>query len=380
MSYTIEQIKEKEEMMYYPLIKTALDMSPLYPVFEDEEKRLADELEIIHKMKQSKVIWYCFLIASEAKKNNEPYFVRGTMPDLFILYALGITKSNPVEIGCCYQACLGTKENPKPTIYFDISFRPEYVGKIKQYAKTIESNIKVFHYSYHIDETPVQYSPSSIIAIPEYVDESKFCIIKDSRDDLKVLGMKDLYSFDIGVKFNLLSAPMLGIVKSLQRDFEIVDFDKAFDDFKYVVFDDQFSSEHYRKVAERINIVMFSNALNLEGYAHASHKKNDVCSFIFPDRESVFYYFSINLKMPESIAYFLMEEVRTGAFGKKEHSEDEFNGVIDKDEFYDLSNILYLFPRGHSAEYLYWRFQEAHYFRYHKEEYLKLKEEYNKED
>ena len=142
MSYTLEQIKEKEEMMYYPLIKTALDMSPLYPVFKDEEKRLADELEIIHKMKQSKVVWYCFLIASEAKKNNEPYYVRGTMPDLFILYALGITKSNPVEIGCCYQACLGTKENPKPTIYFDISFRPEYVGKIKQYAKTIESDIK----------------------------------------------------------------------------------------------------------------------------------------------------------------------------------------------------------------------------------------------
>ena len=84
MSCTIEQIKEKEEMMYYPLIKTALDMSPLYPVFEDEEKRLADELEIIHKMKQSKVIWYCFLIASEAKKNMlKALYVYGNCANAF---------------------------------------------------------------------------------------------------------------------------------------------------------------------------------------------------------------------------------------------------------------------------------------------------------
>ena len=45
-------------------------------------------------------------------------------------------------------------------------------------------------------------------------------------------------------------------------------------------------------------------------------------------------------------------------------------------ELYDLCNIKYLFPRGHSAEYLYWRFHAAHFFKEYREEYLKIMEEY----
>lgn len=56
---TIEEILQKEESTYYPLLKSTIEISPNYPLSKDEEDRLNDELEIIHKMKQSKVVWYC---------------------------------------------------------------------------------------------------------------------------------------------------------------------------------------------------------------------------------------------------------------------------------------------------------------------------------
>ena len=114
--YTVNEILEKEEEKYYPILKSIVEKNrrPLFN--EGYQTRLEIEIEIIHRIKQSKVVWFCYEIIEEAKRKNEPYLIRGPIADLYLLYLLKITKFNPIETNCCFEACLGIMSKPKTSI------------------------------------------------------------------------------------------------------------------------------------------------------------------------------------------------------------------------------------------------------------------------
>lgn len=374
MKEIVEQILYREEETYYKLLNVALDLSIKKDLPEENKRRLNDELEIIHIRLLSKTIWFLLLITLKAKKDDEPYFVRSTITDLYLLYVLGIIKSNPIETRCCYQACLGTKKLPKRGISFDISFRNEYVDKIKEYVKTIDEKAKCYHYTYHYED--YQLNKSSMIIIPDGIDVFEcFNVAKINGAEMKVVGEKE-YSFDIGVKFNLLHSNMLSILKEMIDMYGNTSIEETFEDYKFVLKNKKFSSKYELKLLKYYKINSFNDAINFDCISHSMHKKEEIDSFFFSDRESVFYYFLNEVGLSEEKSFLLMEDVRKGRYSKKYSDSDLLAEKVNEKVINDLNNILYLFPRGHSAEYLYSKIMLAHYFRYHEKEYLKLKAKY----
>lgn len=376
MSETVEQILKREEETYFKLLNAALEIfTTNNNLPENNKKRLADEMEILHKRKFSKTIWYLLLITKKATKDNEPYFVRTTIADLYLLFALGIIKTNPIETKCCYQACLGTKEEPKRWIMFDISFREGYINKIRDYIKSIDKDAGCFHYTYHFKEH--QFNESSMIVIPKGINVHDYFDVASVRDvDMKVISERE-YGFEIGVMFNTLTSPMMSILKEMCDFYEDTSFEEAFEDYKAVLNNERFSSEYELKLLKRYKINTFNDAIDFQSMSHNSHKVQDIESYVFPDRETVFYYFLDEIGLSEKQSYTLMEDIRKGRFAKKYFDIDILAEKADDNVVFDLNNILYLFTRGHTAEYLYSKVLLAHYFRYHEKEYLKLKEKYD---
>ena len=374
MKETVEQILKREEETYFKLLNASLELFLKQDLPEKAKNRLNDELEIIHNRMFSKTIWYLLLITLKAKKDGEPYFVRTTITDLYLLYALQIIKTNPMETLCCYQTCLGTKEEPKRGIMFDISFRNEYIDKIRNYVKTIDEKAECYHYTYHYKEH--QFNDSSMIVIPSGIDVFDcFDVAKVRGAELEVIGEKT-YSFDIGVMFNTLSSPMMSILKEMTDLYEDTSFEESFEDYKFVLSNEKFSTEYELKLLKYFKINTFNDAISFECMSHNSHKNADIETYVFSDRESVYYYFLNEIGLSEGKAYTIMEDVRKGRFSKKYFDIDVLAEKADDKVIYDLNNILYLFTRGHSAEYLYSKIILAHYFRYHEKEYLKLKTKY----
>ena len=150
MEKEIEDLLSIECGKYLFELMDVIKDSPRFPKLDNEHKRLSQEILILLKSKQMKVIWFAYLLSQENKKHNEPYIVRGTLPDLYLLYVLEITKFNPIGTDCCYQACLGTYDKPKESLIFDISFRKEFVKHMMEYASTMDETVDVYHYSYKI--------------------------------------------------------------------------------------------------------------------------------------------------------------------------------------------------------------------------------------
>ena len=371
----VDLIRESEEAKYYPVLMEMVAHSVKYPTLRNEEERLLEELEIIHKMCESKTIIFCHRLVEEAKFNNEPFLISSPIAGLYLLYVLEMIKGNPIENGCCYQACLGIKDNPNSTIGFGMLFRDEYVEQIRNFAMEMDSNSTCYHFSF--DEESMTYNKTYMILVPNVIDVEKYCIVKNIEDDIPVLGMKGSSSFKIGVDFSITSWPIISVVDEMDNKYGSTGVDEALSDYIHAVSDKSFSRAFYTKLAEKVPLETYKDAINFEGFCHSYLvNKDGVCRFVFPDRDSVFFYLVNDANLSEKSAYKIMEETKTGTFRKKHH-DDNITDAIGKKELDALNNIKYLFSRGHAAEFFYWRLKAAHYFRYHRNEYLELMKKYD---
>lgn len=343
--------KFEGKIKYYNKIKNILFSSNKSFNGTIDENRLKDELNLLYKTNASKGIYYCYKIAEEAKANNEPYIVLGTVANLYILYLLGVTKFNPIEYKCYYQTCLGTINKPREFLSFKFNFRSEYYNKIKGLIINKETN--------SIYEKFLEYK----------VDNNSF-----SRSSMRF--KIDGNSFYFSKSNNILS-----IIRPLKEKYGDVNFDEAFKDFKTVIFDENFTTKFYASNAKRIGIKTIDDAIKIEEINRISHiDRNTTSTKKFYDRESIYDYF-VNVKnISEEEALAISEAISMGHFSLKVIDKKILKELVTTDELNELANIFYLPPKGDALGALYWKIKASHFYLNYKEEYLKLREFYNRCD
>ena len=375
ITFRVKIERTLEENVSYSLVKEALENSSLYPKEKEELDRLNQELAIIHHTKQSKAIWYLYLIVQETKRNNEPYLIRGTLADLYVLYVLGILHHDPIKTGCCYQACLGATTRMNKTLLCDIEFRHEFIPVISKYLENIEKDIKVFHYCYSVENDQPQYSPSSRLLIPSRINESDYYQIMESKDNMKVAIANNDKSFPVGVRFNLLSSNNLSLLKHFQDKYGVIDFNVSFPSFVEVISDPLFYSSCINNIFSQRKIQNFNDVIDLIGLLHRTTINPTQLGDSFPDRETVYFFFKYFCCPLDKDAFILMEDARKGVFSRKNYNN--IKSLLPNVVIKELNNIKYLFPRGHSAEIAYLQILLSSYFRHFKKEYIKIKNEFN---
>ena len=378
MDERINSILQKEEEKYYPLLKEAIASSKRYPINSKAcQTRIVDELEIIHHQRFSKAVWYCHLLSKEARSHKEPFYLKGTPADLYVLYILEVLKNSPLANRCCYQACLGTKEHPRAAFWFEMSFRKSFVNHIMDFAKKIDQDTTSYHYSFHINEDPVTYEPGSMFVLSNSVPVSDYFVAKEqSGSDMKIIGEKEECSFNAGILFDIVVSPFLSLLYALEEKFGAVSIKKAFPNYLSIGKDNDFNSDYFVKLFSHFKIEKYEDAISQEAMVRSSHAIENIKTYVFSDRESVFDFFTRFLGAPKNDAYYFMEKIRKGAFRNEFFDDDFFTEIMRERELNDLNNIKYLLSRGHAAEIAYIRVKLAYYYVNHKEEYLSLKKHY----
>ncbi len=110
----IEEQLQQQENKYYVILISMINRAGYSA---EQQKRIDDELELIHLSGSSKQLCMAYLIAKKLKEDNQCFSARGTMGNSLICYLLGITKFSPFDpqfkYVLPYQLFLGIKESPK---------------------------------------------------------------------------------------------------------------------------------------------------------------------------------------------------------------------------------------------------------------------------
>lgn len=358
MNKQIDLIRIKEEKKYFPLLEESLKSSKNYA--NEELNRINEELAIIHKMNMSLLIYYLFSISKELKKDNEPYMINGTLSNLYILYVLGVTKFNPMEIGCCYEACIGTIDNPKEMHSINIVVRE---GIDKEYINRLTS-IPGDEYDY------VNHPEKSFqtLLIPKEIDINDVFTNVVFNNTIHPT-IKDEYTYIKLLSITISESEFLNSICYFNNKYGEVDINDALEVYKDHFFDRVIQEKGFidRYASFKVNTIF--DMLKLMAHYHSTHKLDSSEDSIFSDRESVFEYFNKELGLSSNESYHLMEEIRKG----KHHSfglDKDFLNRLPKNVINDLNNIEYLFPRGHNAEHLYYYAINAYHYVNHKDEYI----------
>ena len=363
MKKKIDYIIKKEEKKYYPIIQNYIKSSRLYIDNEIDINRLNEELSIIHKAMLSKTIHYLYCISKELKKNNEPYIINGTLSNLYLLYILGITKFNPIEIGCCFEVCIGTIDNPKCYLPIDIVIRKTYENKLD-----IESIISsIDEDCYYINHPTKSHQ---ILVIPKEIDYNRLFKTQIIGNNTQV-AIDDEYTYNRLLSISVAESDKLWSISHFYSKYGEVPINEAIDIYKTVFFDKALQEKKFIDTYSSFKVNSVSDMLKLMAFYHSTHKVNKPSSYVFSDRESVFEYFNKELGLSNNQSYRLMEVVRKGQY-KSSIINDDITSKLSNNILNDLENILYLFPRGHNAEHLYYDAINAYYYSKYKEEYLEV--------
>ena len=372
MEKKIDYIIEKEEKKYYPIIKESIEHSNMYKNDKVDSDRINEELTIIHKVRMSKLIYFLFTISSELKKRNELYMINGTLPNLYLLYVLGVTKFNPIEIGCCYESCIGTLENPKSQITIDIviSKRNEDKLDIIDFISNIEKDYNyINHHAY-----PVKSYQT--LVLPKEIDCNEIFKTQIIDNSIQVV-VNDEYTYSKLMLINVIESKRLCSVSYFLNKYGEVNIKDALEAYKNIFFDKALQEKEFIDTYSSFNIDNINDMLKLMAFSHSTRKVEDPSSYYFSDRESAFEYFNKTLGVSKEHSYYLMEGIRKGIF-KSLIIDENIKNKIPTSILNDLNNIRYLFPRGHDAEHLYYDAINAYQYLKHKEEYIQINEiEYN---
>ncbi len=368
MEKKIDYIIEKEEEKYYPIIKESIEQSNMYRNNKVDNDRINEELTIIHKVRMSKLIYFLFTISSELKKRNEPYMIHGTLPDLYILYVLGVTKFNPIEIGCCYESCIGTLDNPKSQISIDIVIRKRNKDKLDiiDFISNIEKDYSyVNHHVYPIKS-------HQTLALPKEIDCKEIFKTQIIDNSIQVVA-NDEYTYSKLMLINVIESKRLCSVRYFLNKYGEVNIKNALEVYKNIFFDKALQEKEFIDTYSSFKIDNISDMLKLMAFYHSTRKAEDPFSYYFSDRESAFEYFNKILGVSKEQSYYLMEGIRKGKF-KSLIIDENTKNKITENILNDLNNIHYLFPRGHNAEHLYYDAINAYQYSKHKEEYIQINE------
>ena len=363
MKKKIDYIIEKEEKKYYPIIKESIEHSSMYRNNEVDKNRLNEELTIVHKVRMSKLIYFLFTISSELKKHNEPYMINGTLPNLYILYILGVTKFNPIEIGCCYEACIGTIDNPKECLSIEIVVRKQYINKLY-----IENLISKFGKEYNYVNYPTKSFQS--LLIPKEIECDELFSTKITGGEVQVV-INDEYTYNKLLSIFVWESKKLWSIYNFNSKYGEVNKNEALEVYKTIFFDEVIQEQEFIDTYSSFKIDNIYDMLKLMAFSHSTHKVEDPSSYYFSDRESVFKYFNKLLGLSNSQSYYMMETIRKGHYCSIVIDENLFN-KIPENIVADLNNISYLCRRGHNAEHLYYDAINAYHYSKHNEEYIQV--------
>ena len=378
----IKDVLKKEEEMYYPKILNLIDLSPYYPTKQEARDRLAAELEIIHNQHLSKTIWYCFQVGKYARDVREPFFIGGIITSLYLLYVLGVLKYDPMETGCCYQTCLGTKDNPRNSIPFTIFTSRSSLRGFKSMIERLEPSDCIYRYGFYTKDKNVNHNPSSYILLPDSIDvERYYAIEKKEHEELPIL-VEKLNSLGLGVQISFVSAYMLSIYKIMNQLYPSKAFvtdEELIEDFEYLLEHKKFETDNYAlEQFKTFNKPLSLNSvISLYCFMNCSHYKKDPLSIVFSDRDTLFNYLKNRGDFDEDSSYKLTEIVRRGMYLKSDQElKTAIANALPDRIVEDFKNTLYLTIRGHLAERIYYVLLLAHLYRHHEKEYLIIENEF----
>lgn len=376
-----------EEEIYYARILDLIDNSPFYPTEPESRDRLATELEIIHKEKVSKTIWYCYEVGKFARDHKEPFHLGGTLTNLYTLYVLDVLKYNPIEMGCNYQTCFGPKEKPKYSLSVDVYTSRSAFKLFKEGIKEFEENDAVYQFGVTQSGNKLICDQNEFLVVPKSIDIEKYYCVKRKPDvDGPILvwtlgkDTKDIEIFFRLFPSNILS--MYKIMSSIYPTKKFITDDELIEDFEYLLDNKKFETNDlalktYEMMKKPFDL---NDIISFRGYLDSTHAINKTSSIVFPDRDVLFDYLIKRDGFDESLACSLIFLVRTGRMAKRDYYDHEclihnIDNLLPIEVLRDMTNTLYLTIRGMSAEKTYYYLLLMHYYRYHEKEFLSILQE-----
>lgn len=356
MNKDLKEFKIKEEIKYYPLLLDAINNSKHKAISDKEKERLNKELELIHYQCNSKFIYIINILCKEALKADEQFIINGNYAGLYVLYLLNCIKFDPLFTNCCFEAALGTKNNPKDSCRIEMKFTDRFKQKAVRILENINCNCVVCREQINSDR--FGYMDDSYCLVPNIKDIDKMLRFEYRKDEYYPCFYNlDEYN-DIVYEFFIETSEELNVLKSMRNRFGHVNSNEGLDDLRFLIdnnirnhlFLPEDNFGHYNIYKKIKNIPDFIRYYSL---IHSTFDSNILKGMeIFKCRDDVFYYFK-KLKFSDDESFIAMENIRKGK--KIKNDGLGIKAILD--------NIRYLMPNGHSAEHVYYALQMAQYIK-----------------
>lgn len=300
------------------------------------------EITSIFQNKFEDIYYQAYMIAKKAKEDEEIMIIRGSGSSSFIAYLLGISYINPIEFNIPFETFANIEGSKKPD--FNFEFTTKCAPKIEKYLNDLLSEENIF--------SDIKILSSTILDMIKELEINTG--IKHTDINLKDKELINVFNIDVeGIK-----------------SFDTEHIKKIIDKVKPKNIDDLikiFSLEHGTALWDNNNEELI-NEHSIDELA---------CS-----RDDVFLYL-LEKGIKRKTAFEISEFVRKGKASPREEQWKEYLKIMKQYEIPNwyitsLEKAIYMFPKAHSCNYVYISLILAWYKIYYLQEFIKVKNKYNR--